>query len=245
MSPSLSKVYIFPDLNLLGRGFYNIPLLEFSLAHWSHFLWGVFLASIEVYTFSFKREPELFTSAKSHHKTGPKRWGGEAGLVGLSARSLVLARTLARRLYDSVCNNQQILIIPLCGRHLSLTPNLPLSPVTLIDLSGLIAKSITKLLLRLLLLLSHSVESRSCGPVDGRPPGSSVHGPLQARILEWAAIPFSRGSSWPRDWTHASLHLLHCRQIFSRVSRWERLLLVVLCVLLSVFYIDKDKAPLH
>ena len=32
-------------------------------------------------------------------------------------------------------------------------------------------------------------------------PGSSVHGVLQARILEWVAIPFSRGSSWPRDWT--------------------------------------------
>ena len=29
----------------------------------------------------------------------------------------------------------------------------------------------------------------------------SVRGILQARILEWVAIPFSRGSSWPRDWT--------------------------------------------
>ena len=34
--------------------------------------------------------------------------------------------------------------------------------------------------------------------------GSSVHGILQARILEWVAIPFSRGSSWPRDWTWVS-----------------------------------------
>ena len=32
-------------------------------------------------------------------------------------------------------------------------------------------------------------------------PGSSVRGILQARILEWAAVPFSRGSSQPRDWT--------------------------------------------
>ena len=32
------------------------------------------------------------------------------------------------------------------------------------------------------------------------PPGSSVHGISQARILEWAAIPFSSGSSQPRDW---------------------------------------------
>ena len=34
-----------------------------------------------------------------------------------------------------------------------------------------------------------------CDPVDRSPPGSSVHGILQARILEWIAIPFSRGSS--------------------------------------------------
>ena len=36
-------------------------------------------------------------------------------------------------------------------------------------------------------------------PVDCSLPGSSVHGILQARILEWVAIPFSRGSSLPRD----------------------------------------------
>ena len=34
--------------------------------------------------------------------------------------------------------------------------------------------------------------------------GSSVHGILQARILEWVAISSSRGSSWPRDWTWVS-----------------------------------------
>ena len=37
-----------------------------------------------------------------------------------------------------------------------------------------------------------------------RPPGSSVHGILQARILEWVAIAFSRGSSWHRDRTLVS-----------------------------------------
>ena len=34
-----------------------------------------------------------------------------------------------------------------------------------------------------------------CDPIDCSPPGSSVHGILQARILDWVAIPFSRGSS--------------------------------------------------
>ena len=37
--------------------------------------------------------------------------------------------------------------------------------------------------------------------MDCSPPGSSVHGISQARILEWVATSHSRGSSWPRDWT--------------------------------------------
>ena len=40
-----------------------------------------------------------------------------------------------------------------------------------------------------------------CNPMDCSLPGSSVHGILQAGILEWVAIPFSRGSSQPRDRT--------------------------------------------
>ena len=43
-----------------------------------------------------------------------------------------------------------------------------------------------------------------CNPMDCSPPGSSVHGILQARILEWVAISFSREASQPRDRTHAS-----------------------------------------
>ena len=43
-----------------------------------------------------------------------------------------------------------------------------------------------------------------CDPMDCIPPGSSVYGTLQARILEWVAIPFSMGASKPRDWTWIS-----------------------------------------
>ena len=43
-----------------------------------------------------------------------------------------------------------------------------------------------------------------CSPMDYSLPGSSVRGILQARILEWAAIPFSRGSAWHRDRTQIS-----------------------------------------
>ena len=44
-----------------------------------------------------------------------------------------------------------------------------------------------------------------CNPTDSSLPGSSVQGILQTRILEWVAVPFSRGSSWPRDRIH------HCQ----------------------------------
>ena len=43
-----------------------------------------------------------------------------------------------------------------------------------------------------------------CDPMDCSPPGTSVHGALQARTLEWVAIPFSRESSQPRDQTWVS-----------------------------------------
>ena len=43
-----------------------------------------------------------------------------------------------------------------------------------------------------------------CDPMDCSPPGSSVHGIVQARILEWVAISYSRGSSQPRNQTRVS-----------------------------------------
>ena len=54
--------------------------------------------------------------------------------------------------------------------------------------------------------------------MDCSSPGSSVHGILQARILVWVAVSFSRGSSWPRDQTCSS-----CidRWILYRWSTWE------------------------
>ena len=48
-----------------------------------------------------------------------------------------------------------------------------------------------------------------CDPVDQSPPGSSVQGILQARILEWVTVPSSRASSRTRDPTHGLLGLLH------------------------------------
>ena len=59
-------------------------------------------------------------------------------------------------------------------------------------------------LLQIICTLSHSVMSNSCNPIDCSLPSSSVHGILQARILEWVVISFSRGSSQPRDWAQVS-----------------------------------------
>ena len=51
-----------------------------------------------------------------------------------------------------------------------------------------------------------------CDLVNCSSPGSSVHGILQARILKWVAIPFSRGLSQPKD-RGLNPSLLHCRRI--------------------------------
>ena len=60
--------------------------------------------------------------------------------------------------------------------------------------------------------------SDSCNPMDCSLPGSSVHGILQVRILEWVAISFSRGSSQPRDQTCFSCVSCIGRQVLYQPS---------------------------
>ena len=54
-----------------------------------------------------------------------------------------------------------------------------------------------------------------------RLPGSSGRRIFQIRILEWVAIFYSRGSSWPRDWTHISCAYCFGRQILYHCVTWE------------------------
>ena len=75
-----------------------------------------------------------------------------------------------------------------------------------------------------------------CKPMDCSSPGSSAHGTLQARILEWVAIPFSSGSSWPRDqirvsciggrlltvWAIREAQLIGRRTQFKTILWWEK-----------------------
>ena len=59
-----------------------------------------------------------------------------------------------------------------------------------------------------------------CNPLDCSPPGSSVHEILQARILEWVAIPFSTGSSQPRHQTRVSHFAVRFFTIWATWEAW-------------------------
>ena len=72
-----------------------------------------------------------------------------------------------------------------------------------------------------------------CNSMDCNPPGSSVHGLLQTRILEWVAILFSKGSSWPRDWTWVSCIASSFFTVWA--TREARDFLCVLSLVLPIF----------
>ena len=80
-----------------------------------------------------------------------------------------------------------------------------------------------------------------CDPMDCSSPGSSVHGIFQSRILERVAIPFSRGSSHPRNQTQASClagrfftiwatrgaHVSLCCSIYIPMHQWHSILITI------------------
>ena len=82
-----------------------------------------------------------------------------------------------------------------------------------------------------------------CDPMDCSSPGSSVHGILQVRILGWVAVPFSGGSSQPRDQTWVS-----CidRQILYHWATWEaRLSRLATIVLPLIACVPLGKELIH
>ena len=98
------------------------------------------------------------------------------------------------------------------GLRLSLIPSWTLNSVLFPDL---LAASDDGGSCRVLQLSKSTISARTwkcelqlcftlCDPTDCSPLGFSVHGILQARILQWVAIFFSRGFSWPRVWTSVS-----------------------------------------
>ena len=75
-------------------------------------------------------------------------------------------------------------------------------------------------------------------PIDCSLPGSSVHGVLQARILEWVAMPSSRGASWSRDQTQVSCVAYIGRWVNSHYCLWKTIssLAKTSCLLHSSLY---------
>jgi len=71
-----------------------------------------------------------------------------------------------------------------------------------------------ELILKMCMLVTQSCLTL-CNPLDYTPPGYSVPGILQARKLEWVAIPFSRGSSQPKDQTNVSCIAGRCFTIWA------------------------------
>ena len=60
-----------------------------------------------------------------------------------------------------------------------------------------------------------------CNPMDYSPPGSCVHGILQAKTVEWAATSYSRGSSCSRNQTCASCVSCTGRRFFTTSTTWD------------------------
>ena len=98
-------------------------------------------------------------------------------------------------------------------------------------------------LLQCMKVKSKSEVTQSCptlsDPMDCSLPGSSIHGIFQARVLEWVAISSSKGSSWPRHWTHISVSCIG-RWILYHWATWEGLfyLLLFLSINSSAFYLQ-------
>ena len=86
-------------------------------------------------------------------------------------------------------------------------------------------------------------------PIDCSPSGFSVYGIFQARMLEWVAISFSRGSSWPRDWTH--IFQVICTTgcfffffFFNHCTTWERMLKQMVGIV-KLIYLLMYKSDMH
>ena len=91
-----------------------------------------------------------------------------------------------------------------------------------------------------------SVVPDSLWPMDCSLPGSSVHGILQARILEWIAVLSSRGSSWPTNRIHICGISCIASRFFTHSATWEahqKELLSVIQFCLSFLFFQAGSGP--
>ena len=78
-------------------------------------------------------------------------------------------------------------------------------------------------------------------PMDHSLPGSSVHGILQGRILEWVTMPSSGESSWPRDWAHVSYVSSMNRQVLYHYCYLGSPIAVIMGKQISSFHLGRYK----
>ena len=86
---------------------------------------------------------------------------------------------------------------------------------------------------------SHQSCPTLCNPMNYNLPGSSVHGTLQATIVEWAAMPSCRGSSQPRVWAHVSYVSCICSLVLTTSTTWETHEMDLILTLNSHFIVKK------
>ena len=125
------------------------------------------------------------------------RWRGEESGISTvpSSHGESKQRPLPRLLYrDTVFKTLQLQKIKI-GKPVIRAPGKYITGV-----NAYMLKTKPTLNISLCVVVAQSCQTL-CNPMDSSPLGSSGHGILQARILEWVAIPFSRESSWPRDRT--------------------------------------------
>ena len=86
-----------------------------------------------------------------------------------------------------------------------------------------------------------------CDPTDCSPPGCSVHGILQARTLEWVAMPSSRGSSWPRIFWNLSLTspALLAGRFFTTILIWTNGWRYTFLTILLLANLSCSKVKIH
>ena len=143
----------------------------------------------------------------------------------------VFMRNLTPALHESDCKkavsmNVTISLLPTCMFHFSIRFHLQNTrlPTKLVKMSRWQQQSIKPS--RKFLWAWHACCYFSCvqlcDNMDCSLPGSSVHGVLQAGILEWVAISSSRGSSWPGNWTCVSYFCIG-RQALYTSTTWEAL----------------------
>ena len=94
------------------------------------------------------------------------------------------------------------------------------------DFCLLFFSCVSSMCIFLLCMLSQSRQTL-CDPLDCSPPGSSIHGIFQARIMEWGAISSPRRSSWPKDQTCFSCWPCIAGGFFTPLSHWGTPLLSV------------------